>query len=147
VIRADAKGPLLPFKGKGGARGRLRELEQRQQEIETWMRSIVQAFHATFRSPRDAHLAVHHHGGYLYLRWRASGAQEQQAFFEITSTGRGQRILAGLPPAARTLFLRFERQRLELNLASSVCSHELRRLRDYLVKLEALHARESENTS
>jgi hypothetical protein len=111
------------------------------------MRNIVQAFHATFRSPRDAHLAVHHHGGYLHLRWRASGALEQQTFFELTATGRGRRILADLPPAARALFLRFERQRLELNLASSICSHESRRLRDYLVKLEALRACESENMS
>jgi hypothetical protein len=61
------------------------------------------------------------------------------------ATDQGQRVLAKLPPVVRPLFLRFERQRLELNLASSICQHELRRLRDYLVKLEALRTCQNEN--
>ena len=146
MIRADTKGPLLPFKGKGGARVRLRELERRQAEIESRMRNLAQEFQATFRSPRVAHLVVHHHGGYFNLRWRATGNDGcGQTFFELTTTDQGQRVLARLPPVVRPLFLRFERQRLELNLASSICQHELRRLRDYLVKLEALRTCQNEN--
>lgn len=148
MIRTDTKGPLLPFKGKGGARVRMRELEQRQRVIEQAMRSIVQEFKTTFRPPRIAHLVVHHHGGYFNLRWRATGnAGGSQTFFELTTSDQGRHVLSGLPSAAQPLFLHYERQRLELNLASSICQHELRRLRDYLSKLDALHACEQGNPS
>lgn len=148
MIRTDTKGPLLPFKGKGGTRVRMRELEQRQRVIEQAMRSIVQEFKTTFRPPRIAHLVVHHHGGYFNLRWRATGnAGGSQTFFELTTSDQGRHVLSGLPSAAQRLFLHYERQRLELNLASSICQHELRRLRDYLSKLDALHACEQGNPS
>lgn len=148
VIQAETKGPLLPFKGKGGARIRLRELEQRQMLIEQAMRTLAQAFKTTFRPPRAAHLVVHHHGGYFNLRWRATAnTGDGQTFFELTTSDHGQRVLAGLPSAVRTLFLDYERQRLQLNLASSLCQHELRRLCDYLSKLDALRACEPANSS
>lgn len=126
----------------------MRELEQRQRVIEQAMRSIVQEFKTTFRPPRIAHLVVHHHGGYFNLRWRATGnAGGSQTFFELTTSDQGRHVLSGLPSAAQPLFLHYERQRLELNLASSICQHELRRLRDYLSKLDALHACEQGNPS
>lgn len=148
MIQADTKGPLVPFKGKGGARIRLRELEQRHSEIEQRMRALAEEFKATFRPPRIAHLVVHHHGGYLHLRWRATAnGGRGQTFFELTTSERGRCVLTRLPPAVRSLFLRFEGQRLELNLASSICQHELRRLRDYLSKLDALRFFEQGNPS
>ncbi len=148
VIQAETKGPLLPFKGKGGARVRLRELEQRQLRIEQAMRNLAQAFKTTFRPPRIAHLVVHHHGGYFNLRWRATAHSGRgQAFFELTTSDQGRRVLAELPASVRTLFLDCERQRLDLNLVSSLCQHELRRLRDYLSKLDALRTCEPENPS
>jgi hypothetical protein len=146
VIQAETKGPLLPFKGKGGARIYMRALEQRQVMIEQAMRSIVQEFKGTFRPPRMALMVLHHHGGYYNLRWRAAGNSAcGQTFFELTTSDRGQHLLAALPRSATTLLLRFERQRLDLNLASSICQHELRRLRDYLAKLDALGVCELEN--
>ena len=140
VIQAETKGPLLPFKGKGGARVRLRELEQRQVWIEKTMRNLAQAFKTSFRPPRIAHLVVHHHGGYFNLRWRATVNGGGQTFFELTASAQGRRLLTELPSAVRATFLDLERQRLDLNLASSLCQHELRRLRDYLSKLDALRA-------
>lgn len=147
VIQTEPKGPLLPFKGKGGARVRLRELEQRQVVIEQAMRTVAQEFKEIFRPPRTAHLVVHRQGGYFNLRWRATtNGVCGQTYFELAASDRGQHLLAGLPPTVRSLFLRFERQRLELNLASSICQHELRRLRDYLSKLDTLRNCEPGNT-
>lgn len=147
VIQADPKGPLLPFKGKGGARIRLRELERRQLLIEQTMRNLAQAFKTSFRPPRIAHLVVHHHGGYFNLRWRATANGGGQTFFELTTSDQGRRLLTELPSAVRAAFLDLERQRLDLNLASSLCQHERRRLRDYLSKLDALWACEPANPS
>lgn len=146
MIQADTKGPLMPFKGKGGARRRLRELERQHDEIERRMRAVASEFKATFRAPRSAYLVVHHNGGYFNLRWRGDASDGgAQVFFELTTTARGQLALAMLPVPVRRLFLGFERRRLELNLASSTCQHELRRLRDYLSKLDALRDCEQEN--
>ena len=116
--------------------------------IEQAMRTLAQAFKTTFRPPRIAHLVVHHHGDYFNLRWRATANSGRgQTFFELTTSDQGRRVLAELPASVRTLFLDCERQRLELNLVSSLCQHELRRLRDYLSKLDALRACEPANPS
>jgi hypothetical protein len=143
VLQAELKGPLLPFKGKGGARGRLHELEERQTALEHQMRALAASFTVTLRAPRPASLVVHHYGGYYHLRWRAAGGR--QTFFEFCTSGHGQQLLTSVPDPARALLLQFERQRLALNLASSTCQHELRRMRDYLTKLEALQAWEAGN--
>jgi len=123
----------------------MRELEQWRRIIEQAMRTLVQEFKATFRPPRIVHLVVHHHGGYFNLRWRATDHTDgNQAFFDLAASERGRHLLGGLPSTVRQLLLHFERQRLEWNLASSLCQHELRRLRDYLSKLEALRTCERE---
>lgn len=120
----------------------MRELEHRQREIMQQMSVLAKEFKETFRSPRPAHLAMHHHGGYSHLRWRMTVGRGQR-YFELYTSERGQCLLATLPATARPLYLRFEHVRLELNLASSLCQHELRRLRDYLAKLEATHVYEN----
>lgn len=138
VICADTKGPLLPFKGKGSVRCRLRELEDRHVAILERMRLTMEEFNVCFRPPRPAHLALHHQGGYHHLRWRAPAAVGGQAFLELCDSEAGRGLLQALPLTAQPVFLDFERRRLELNLASSLCRHEERRLRDYLAKLGAL---------
>ena len=138
VIRADAKGPLLPFKGKGSVRCRLRELEDDHVAILERMRQTMEEFNASFRPPRPAHLALHYQGGYHHLRWRAPAAAGGQAFLDLCDSEAGRDLLHALPLTARPVFLDFERRRLDLNLASSLCRHEERRLRDYLAKLGAL---------
>ena len=146
MLQAELKGPLLPFKGKGGARGRLRELEERQGTLEHQMRALAASHMATLRAPRPTYLVVHHYGGYYHVRWRASAAAGgRQTFFELCTSGHGQQLLTSVPDPARALLLQFERQRLALNLAASTCQHELRRMRDYLTKLEALRAWEAGN--
>lgn len=138
MIRAETKGPLLPFKGKGSVRCRLCELEDRHVAILERMRRTVEEFNANFRPPRPAHLALHHQGCYHHLRWRAPAATGGQAFLELCDSEAGRSLLQALPLTAHPVFLDFERRRLELNLASSLCRHEERRLRDYLAKLGAL---------
>lgn len=138
MIRADTKGPLLPFKGKGSVRCRLRELEDRHVAILERMRWTMKEFNASFRPPRPAHLALHHQGCYHHLRWRAPAAAGGQVFLELCDSEAGRYLLQALPLTARPVFLDFERQRLDLNLASSLCRHEERRLRDYLTKLGEL---------
>jgi hypothetical protein len=143
MIQMGLKGPLVPFKGKGGARMRLRELEERQAALEHQMRALAASYMATLRAPRPVYLVLHHYGGYYHLRWRAAGGR--QTFFELCTSGHGQQLLTSVPDPARALLLQFERHRLALNLASSTCQHELRRMRDYLTKLEALQAWEAGN--
>lgn len=98
----------------------------------------MEEFNASFRPPRPAHLALHHQGGYHHLRWRAPAATGGQTFLELCDSEAGRDLLHTVPLAARPVFFDFERRRLELNLASSLCRHEERRLRDYLAKLGAL---------
>jgi hypothetical protein len=145
VIGADVPAHLLPFKGKGEARVRLRQLEQRQSEIELQMRHLAAAFKETFRSPRIVHLVVHGHGGYRHLRWRSSAVNGiGQTYIELVMSEPGRRILESVPVSIRAVLLRFERVRLALNLASSLGQHEVRRLRDYLSKLDAVRRQENQ---
>lgn len=132
------------FKGKGEIRSRMRDLALRQAGIDRRLRCLAQEFQTVFRSPRPAHLALHHHGGYLHLRWRASVRDNRaQTYFELLGSEAGRRLLDSVPPSVRTLLLQFERARLPLNLASSLTRHELRRLQAYLVRLDALRAQEN----
>jgi len=144
VIGADVPAHLVPFKGKGEVRVRVRELERREEEIAVQMRHTVESFTASFRPPRPMHLVVHGQGGYRHLRWRVgrSGAA-RQSFVELVSSDVGRHLLGKLPISLREVLLEFERVRLALNLVSSVSQHELRRLREYLAKLEALQRQES----
>lgn len=145
VIRPEPKGPLLPFKGKGSVRRRLRELESRCGAIVEHMRQVIDELNATFRPPRPVHLGLHHNGGYHHLRWRAPVASAGQAFLDLCGSDAGRAILHALPAAAHRVILAFERRRLDLNLASSLCRHEELRLRDYLAKLDVLHECEQHN--
>lgn len=145
VIRPELKGPLLPFKGKGSVRRRLRELESRRGAIVEHMRQVIGELNAIFRPPRPVHLGLHHNGGYHHLRWRARVGSGNQAFLDLCDSDAGRRILSGLSPSVRRVILVFERRRLDLNLASSLCRHEELRLRDYVAKLEALRECEQQN--
>lgn len=145
MIRPELKGPLLPFKGKGSIRRRLRELESRRGAIVEHMRQVIDELNAIFRPPRPVHLGLHHNGGYHHLRWRARIGSGGQAFLGLCDSDAGRQILSGLSPSVRRVILAFERRRLDLNLASSLCRHEELRLRDYLAKLDAL--RECEQTN
>lgn len=141
MIRMDTEMRSLPFKGKGGVRQRLRQLERQRTEVETHMRQLAAAYQRTFRAPRVAHLVVHAQGGYVHLRWRASARGGAAAsFFELTTSAQGQQVLNHLPALARALCLNFEQQRLALNLAAILAQHEQRRLREYLAKWDALRA-------
>ncbi len=81
---------------------------------------------------------MHHNGGHFNLRWRGdAGDGGVPVFFELTTTARGRLALATLPTSVRRC--------LELNLTSSTCRHELRRLRDYLFNLDVLRDGEQEN--
>lgn len=140
VIGTDPKGPLLPFKGKGSARRHLHELEERHAAILEHMRQVIDELNVAFRQPRPASLALHHHGGYYHLRWRVPGESGRRAFVELCISEAGRHVLDALSPAVRDAVLSFERRRLALNLASSLCRHEQRRLREYTEKLDALEA-------
>lgn len=104
------------------------------------MRSVIDEFKAAFRPPRPACLELHHHGGYYHLRWRALAESGNRAFVELCGSEAGHDILSRLPPAVRHAILSFERQRLDLNLASSLCRHEQRRLQEYVSKFRDLDA-------
>ena len=144
MIGAGLPAQLFPFKGKGEVRVRVRELERREEEIAVQMRRTAENFSASFRPPRPVHLVVHGQGGYRHLRWRVnhSGAA-RQTFVELVSSDVGRHLLAKIPISLRQELLEFERARLALNLVSSVSQHELRRLREYLAKLEALQQQEN----
>lgn len=137
---------FFPFKGKGAARIHLRDLARRSQEIEQRMRQLTKEFKEAFRAPRVTHLALHYHGGYFLLRWRASTYfGEGQKYFELCDSDTGRSLLQSLPESTRTVLLQYERLRLDLNLVSSLCHHELRRVREYGLKLEALSTHEIES--
>ena len=72
-------------------------------------------------------------------RWRM--ANRRAVSFELLSD-TGQMILDQLPPSARKIWLDFERQRIELNLAGAIADYELRRLRDYVDRLDRLRMAE-----
>jgi len=109
------------------------------------MRQLATDFKEAFRSPRLVHLVVHGQGGYLHLRWRSGvvGAAGQ-TYLELVVSEPGRRLLATVPQNMRPVLLRVERVRLALNLASSLSQHEVRRLQDYLSKLDALQVQENQ---
>ena len=144
VIRPGPKSPL-PCKGKGSVRRRLRELEGRRVAIVEHMRRVIDELNATIRPPRPLHLGLHHNGGYHHLRWRAAVAGGGQAYLDLCDSAGGRQILSGLSPSGGRVMLAFERRRLDLNLASSLCRHEELRLRDYLTRLDALRECEQQN--
>ena len=143
MISTGVPAHLFSFKGKGEVRVRVRELERREEEIAVQMWHTVESFTASFRQPRPVHLVVHGQGGYRHLRWRVSrSGAARQTFLELVSSDVGRYLLTKIPISMREVLLEFERVRLALNLVSSVNQHELRRLREYLTKLESLQQQE-----
>lgn len=109
------------------------------------MRRLTKEFKEAFRVPRVMHLTMHYHGGHYQLRWRASTRLgEGQKYFELCDSDTGRSLAQSLPVSTRKVLLQYERLRLDLNLASSLCHHELRRVREYGSKLEALSNHEIE---
>lgn len=104
------------------------------------MRQVIEELNAAFRPPRPVYLALHHDGGYYHLRWRVPGETGGRRFVELCASDAGRQVLQALPSTVRGVVLSFEPRRLELNLASSLCRHEQRRLRDYMAKLAELEA-------
>ncbi|MCE7509179.1 hypothetical protein [Alloalcanivorax xenomutans] len=128
-------------------RARLAELEQQITQAEQDGRNLCQAFRQRF--PRSPFYLVRYPNRTMTLyRWRRSSHRHWRGQdipaglnhpVNLASEG-GALLLRLLPESARPHYLKFERQRLDLNLTLSLRHYERQRLQDWLANVSAIGA-------
>lgn len=128
-------------------RARLAELEQQIARAEQDGKNLCQAFRQRF--PRSPFYLVRYPNRTMTLyRWRRSSHRHWRGQdipaglnhpVNLASEG-GALLLRLLPESARPHYLKFERQRLDLNLTLSLRHYERQRLQDWLANVSAIGA-------
>lgn len=122
---------LLPFKSQAEAWKYLRVLDAERKLILEQMHGLAEQFRHTF-TQRELYLNIQQvQSGTIYIRWRKKGVNGANAYLVLTSD-EGQAFLAAQTSAVQQIFLHFNKQTLDLNLAFSLRINEKRRIERYL---------------
>lgn len=129
----------LPFRNLREAKAQLEELERRRAKLQQLGRDMVQEFRERFPTA-PAYPARYSDRTLTGYRWRRAG--HNAVSFDLTSD-TGIAVLDKVPVDVRRVWLAFERRRIYLNMALAVTDYERIRLRDFLERLDRLHAVET----
>lgn len=122
---------LLPFKSQGEARKHIQALETERHLILEQMHGLAAQFKNTF-TRRELYLSIQQvQSGTIYIRWRKKGVNGANAYLVLTSK-EGQAFLDAQSSVVQQIFLDFNKQALDLNLAFSLRVNECRRIERYL---------------
>ncbi len=126
------------------ARTRLAELEDRLAELERDGERMVSEFRHRFPDA-PAYIARYTDRTLTRWRWRRSSARRWRGSlprgvnptFELTGE-QGRLLLRQLPEPVREAWLRYERQRVDLNLFYALARYERARIEDWLARRASL---------
>ncbi len=126
------------------ARARLAELEALIAEIEQEGTRMTQEFRGRFPDA-PAYISRYTDRTFTRWRWRRSsskiwrGGRPRGINPSIELMGsEGRAILRQLPEPVRKVWLRYERQRIDLNLSHAVAHYERMRIEDWLARRASL---------
>lgn len=128
----------VSLRGKTAAVHRIHALEHEAQEILHSMRCLVDEFKQTMTAPRPLYLSIQKvRSGTVYVRWRRKGVEGDQKYLHF-SYPQGHEFLACLTPQVCNVYLHYNRLALDLTLAHSIRTNEIRRLRQYIRDLDGI---------
>ena len=123
---------FLPFKSCNEVWRRIEVLEAENSQIVKIMLELAEYFRQVLSEPREIYLSVQEVRSLtVYIRWRKKGVRGNQTYLVLNSI-EGKDFLLRQSLDLQTLYLRFNKSALELNLAHSLRLNGIRRLRQYL---------------
>ena len=129
----------MSVRGKTAAVHRIHALDQEAWEIIHSMRCLVDEFKQTMTLPQPLYLSIQKvRSGTVYVRWRRKGVEGDQKYLHF-STAPGHEFLVCLTPQVRHVYLHYNRLALDLTLAHSIRTNEIRRLRQYIRDLDGIN--------